>query len=77
MPLLTDRETGGVFYSCMDPIGLEEIARELCELLQEQIKLVTHRKFNDLTEDELAAYEKRKARILVLRSQLAEFSKPN
>jgi hypothetical protein len=61
----------------MDPIGLEEIARELCQLLQEQIELVTHRKFNDLTEDELAAYEQRKARIQALRSKLAEFAMPN
>jgi len=61
----------------MDPSGLEQIASELCRLLQEQVELVTHRKFNDLTEQELAAYEKRKARILVLRSQLAEFAKPN
>jgi hypothetical protein len=61
----------------MDPIGLEEIAYELCQLLQDQVELVTHRKFNDLTEDELATYEKRKARILVLRSKLAELAKPN
>ena len=61
----------------MDPSGLEQIASELCRLLQEQVELVTHRKFNDLTEQELAAYEKRKARILVLCSQLAEFAKPN
>jgi len=61
----------------MDSVGLEMIARELCQLLQEQVELGTHRKFNDLTEAERAAYEKRKARILALRSQLAEFSKPN
>lgn len=61
----------------MDPAGLEQIASELCRLLQEQVELVTHRKFNDLTEEELAAYEKRKARILALRSQLAKFAKPN
>jgi hypothetical protein len=61
----------------MDPAGLEQIARELCRLLEEQVALVTHRKFNDLTEQDLAAYEKRKARILALRSRLAEFAKPN
>jgi hypothetical protein len=61
----------------MDPVGLESVANELCQLLQEQIELVTRRKFNDLAENELAAYEQRKARILVLRSKLAEFAKPN
>jgi hypothetical protein len=60
----------------MDSVGLEQIARELCRLLEEQVELVTHRKFNDLTDEELAAYEKRKARILALRSQL-ELAKPN
>jgi hypothetical protein len=61
----------------MEPLGLEQIASDLCRLLQEQVELVTHRNFNDLTDEELATYERRKARILALRSQLAEFAKPN
>jgi hypothetical protein len=60
----------------MDSVGLEQIARELCRLLEEQVELVTHRKFNDLTDEELAAFEKRKAQILALGSQLAELAKP-
>lgn len=61
----------------MDPAELERIASELGRLLQEQVGLVTHRKFNDLTDEELASYEKRKARILALRANLAEFARPN
>ena len=61
----------------MNPAGLEQISRELCRLLQEQVELVTRRNFNDLTEEELAAYEQRKARVLALRSQLVEFDRPN
>jgi hypothetical protein len=61
----------------MDAAGLDEIVRQLCRLLEEQVKMVAGRKFNDFTDLELAAYEKRKARILALRSELAKFVKPN
>lgn len=60
----------------MDPAGLDEVARELCELLQQQIEAVVGRKFNDFTDEELAAYEKRKRRIAELRSTLQNFVRP-
>jgi hypothetical protein len=60
----------------VDASGFEQIARELCDLLQCQIEAVVGRKFNDFTETELAAYEKRKRRILELRAELAKFVRP-
>jgi hypothetical protein len=60
----------------MDTAGLDAIARELCELLQRQVESVVGRKFNDFTEEELQAYERRKRRILELRSELNKFVRP-
>jgi hypothetical protein len=60
----------------IDAAGLDAIAKELCQLLQEQIETITARKFNDLTDAELDAYGKRKARILELRSELQKFVRP-
>ena len=60
----------------MDTAGLDAIARELCELLQQQVESVVGRKFNDFTEEELEAYERRKRRILELRSELDKFVRP-
>lgn len=60
----------------MNPAALDDIARELCELLQGQVEMVVGRKFNDFTEEELAGYETRKARILALRSELQKFVRP-
>ncbi len=60
----------------MDASGLDQIATELCRLLQEQVETVIGRKFNDLSEEELQAYDKRKARILELRAELHNFVQP-
>jgi hypothetical protein len=60
----------------MDAAGLDAIARELCELLQQQVESVVGRKFNDFTEEELEAYQRRKRRILELRSALDKFVRP-
>jgi hypothetical protein len=60
----------------MDTAGLDAIARELCELLQQQVESVVGRKFNDFTEEELEAYERRKRRIVELRLELNKFVKP-
>jgi len=60
----------------MDAFGLDQIARELCDLLQCQIEAVVGRKFNDFTQTELDSYQKRKRRILELRAELEKFVKP-
>jgi hypothetical protein len=60
----------------MDTAGLDAIARELCELLQQQVESVVGRKFNDFTEEELETYERRKRRILELRAELNKFARP-
>ncbi len=57
----------------MEIAGLDAIARELCELLQQQVESVVGRKFNDFTEEELEAYQARKRRIFELRSELDKF----
>ena len=60
----------------MDTAGLDAIARELCELLQQQMDAVVGRKFKTFAEEELEAYERRKRRILELRSELDKFVRP-
>jgi len=60
----------------MDTAGLDAIAHELCELLQQQVESVVGRKFNDFTEKELEAYQRRKRRIFELRSELDKFARP-
>jgi len=60
----------------MDTAGLDAIARELCELLQQQVESVVGRKFNDFTNGELDAYQRQKQRILELRSELNKFVRP-
>jgi len=60
----------------MDTAGLDAIARELCELLQQQVESVAGRKFDDFTEEELEAYQSRKRRSLELRSELNKFVRP-
>jgi|CZKH01.1.fsa_nt_gi hypothetical protein len=56
--------------------GLDAVASELCELLQQQMDAVVGRKFNDFAEEELEAYQGRKRRILELRSELDKFVRP-
>ncbi|MGA7695553.1 MAG: hypothetical protein WCA76_11020 [Candidatus Sulfotelmatobacter sp.] len=60
----------------MKTAGLDAIARELCELLQQQVESVVGRKFNDFTEEELDTYQTRKRRILELRFELDKFVRP-
>jgi hypothetical protein len=57
----------------METAGLDAIARELCELLQQQVESVVGRKFSDFTEEELDTYQTRKRRILELRFELDKF----
>jgi hypothetical protein len=76
MPDLTARVQRQLVNKDMDSTGLDAIARELCDLLQAQIDAVAGREFNDLTQDELDAYQRRKNRILKLRSELEKFVKP-
>ncbi len=60
----------------MDIARLDAIARELCELLQQQVESVADRKFNDFPKQELEAYRARKRRIIELRRELGEFARP-
>jgi hypothetical protein len=53
----------------------EEIARELPELLSQQMQALVGRNFNDLTNDEKAAYEARRQEIRELRSELDQLHK--
>ena len=52
---------------------IEEIGREVCDLLEQQMKAIAGRGFRDLTPEELANYEQRRIQIANLRSQLAGF----
>ena len=54
----------------MDPIGVAQIALELCDLLQLQLDSIMGRRLTDFTPDEVDAYEKRRARIEELRYEL-------
>ena len=54
----------------MDPTRFEEVARELLDLLDQQVATIVGRNFNDLSQDEAEAYQNRRSRILELRSAL-------
>jgi len=56
----------------MGPTEFEQITRELLDLLDQQVTAIVGRDFNDLTKDEVDAYQSRKRRILELRSALGE-----
>jgi hypothetical protein len=58
----------------MERTGIEEIARELCDLLDQQMKAISGRGLEDLTDEELANYERRRTRLATLRSELAKFA---
>jgi len=53
----------------------EDIARELPELLSQQMHALVGRNFNDLTNDEKAAYKARRQSIRQLRWELEELRK--
>jgi signal transduction histidine kinase len=54
----------------MDDTPLDRIARELLDLLNQQVAAIAGRKFDDLSAEERLAYEKRRERILELRSEI-------
>lgn len=54
----------------MGPTRFEEVARELLDLLDQQVATIVGRNFNDLSQDEAEAYQNRRSRILELRSAL-------
>jgi predicted metal-dependent TIM-barrel fold hydrolase len=60
----------------MEPPELEQIARELLDLLDQQVVAIAGRNYNEFTKEEVAAYESRKRRILDLRSRFGEILKP-
>ncbi len=60
----------------MVPTEFERIARELLDLLDQQVAAIVDRNFNDLTKDEVDAYQSRRRRILELRSALGALIPP-
>jgi hypothetical protein len=56
--------------------GIDQIVRELCDLLDQQMQTMSGRGFQDLTDEELANYQPRNTRIAALRAQLAKFTRP-
>ncbi|MGA3194368.1 MAG: hypothetical protein ABSD39_05140 [Terriglobales bacterium] len=54
----------------MGPAEFQQIARELLDLLDQQVAVIVGRNFNDLSKDEADSYQCRKRRILELRSAL-------
>jgi hypothetical protein len=56
--------------------GIQQFAAELSELLEMQVRTLSGRSFDDLTDAEIAAYKKRNARISQLRSELAKLARP-
>jgi len=59
----------------MEPPELEQIARELLDLLDQQVVAIVGRNYNEFTHDEVDAYESRKRRILDLRSRFGQILK--
>ena len=64
-------------YSRMDGTGIAEIAGQLCALLDQQMQAISGRGFQDLTEEEVANYEQRRAKIAELRAALNALANPN
>jgi len=60
----------------MDAARFRHIARQLPELLDEQMKALAGRNLDLLSNGERAAYEERKRKIFQLRSELEQRSKP-
>jgi len=56
----------------MDRAAFDRVARELLDLLDQQVAAIVGRDFNDLSKEELEAYRARKGRILELRSVLTK-----
>jgi hypothetical protein len=60
----------------MDANEIAAIALELCDLLQLQLESLMGRRLTEFTPDELDAYQKRKALIEELRSELHRRANP-
>jgi hypothetical protein len=54
-----------------------EIARQLCDLLDQQMKALTGLGLEDLTDEEAAGYQLRRRQIEALRSELNDLAHPN
>jgi len=54
----------------MDATSFEKIARELLDLLNQQVDAIAGRSFDDLSKEERDRYEERRRTILELRSKL-------
>jgi len=54
----------------MDATSFEKIARELLDLLDQQVDAIAGRSFDDLSKEERDRYEERRRTILELRSKL-------
>ena len=59
----------------MDANKFERVSRELLDLLDQHVAAIANRRFEELTREEVKAYERRKRRILKLRSALAKLLK--
>jgi hypothetical protein len=59
----------------MNESGVEDIARELYDLLDQQMKALSGQGFQDMPDEGLADYERRRIRIATLRSELAQFAR--
>jgi hypothetical protein len=60
----------------MEGSDITRIVRELCDLLDRQMETLRERKLDDLPDNELRDYEKRKARIAKLRAELQKHARP-
>ncbi|MGA9642744.1 MAG: hypothetical protein WBQ72_15215 [Terriglobales bacterium] len=65
-----------MLYEDMDATRFEQISRELLDLLDQQVVTIVGRSFNELTAEEVQAYQSRSRRIIELRSALSEVLKP-
>jgi hypothetical protein len=60
----------------MDESGIDQIAQDLSQLLDQRLKALAGRGFQDLTDAETKNYEQRRIRIAMLRAKLAKFEGP-
>ena len=60
----------------MDTAAFDQVTHEICDLLDQQVAAIVGRNFNELTKDELDAYQNRRRRILELRAALEKLLGP-
>jgi hypothetical protein len=58
-------------------VRIGDIGRELCDLLDQQMKAIAGRGLQDLTGEETTVYEVRQKQITALRSELNTLAYPN